>query len=109
MELILGIGALIVVIVLTRRYHAWRIKRAYIIIIDDLKQKGAYSIDSAVDLPYAKRNLLKMGMRQHHPQAVDHLIMQNIVASGLAGRGDNLVTRCWGKVPSTSLSTSSGP
>jgi hypothetical protein len=85
-ELILGIGALIVVIVLTRRYHAWRIKRAYIIIIDDLKQKGAYSIDSAVDLPYAKRNLLKMGMRQHHPQAVDHLIMQDIVGRTEDGR-----------------------
>ena len=78
-ELILGVGALIVVIVLTRRFHAWRIKRAYIFIIDDLKDKGAYSIDSAVDLPYAKRNLLKMGTRQHHPQAVDHLIMENIV------------------------------
>ena len=86
MELILGIGALIVVIVLTRRYHAWRIKRAYIFIIDDLKQKGAYSTDSAVDLPYAKRNLLKMGMRQHHPQAIDHLIMENIVGRTEDGR-----------------------
>ena len=144
MELFLGIIVLILVLAVTRRYHAWRIKRAYIFIIDDLKDKGAYSIDSAVDLPYAKRNLLKMGTRQHHPQAVDHLIMENIVgrtedgrfillskmsaykpticyqrvsesrnscfkSPGLVGRGDNLVTRCWGKVPSTSLSTSSGP
>jgi len=79
-ELILGIAALIVVITLTRKYHAWRIKRAYIFIIDDLRNKGAVSAHSAVDLPYAKRNLLKMGMRQHHPQALDHLIMENIVA-----------------------------
>ena len=79
-ELILGIGALILVITLTRRYHAWRFKRAYIFIIDDLKNKGAYSAHSAVDIPYAKRNLLKMGLRQHHPQALDHLIMENIIA-----------------------------
>jgi len=85
-ELILGIAALIVVITLTRRYHAWRIKRAYIIIIDDLKNKGAYSAHSAVDLPYAKRNLLKMGLRQHHPQALDHLIMENIVGKTEDGR-----------------------
>ena len=78
-ELILGIGALILVITLTRRYHAWRFKRAYIFIIDDLKNKGAYSAHSAVELPYAQRNLLKMGLRQHHPQALDHLIMENIV------------------------------
>ena len=79
-ELILGIAALIAVVTLTRRYHAWRIRRAYIFIIDDLKNKGAVSAPSAVDLPYAKRNLLKLGLRQHHPQALDHLIMQNIVA-----------------------------
>ena len=85
-ELILGIAALIAVITLTRRYHAWRIKRAYIFIIDDLKKNGAYSASSAVDLPYAKRNLLKMGLRQHHPQAIDHLIMQNIVAKTEDGR-----------------------
>ena len=85
-ELILGIAVLIVIIILTRRYHAWRIKRAYIFIIDDLKNKGAYSDNSAVDLPYAKRNLLKMGLRQHHPQALDHLIMENIVGKTEDGR-----------------------
>ena len=85
-QLILGITLLIVVITLTRKYHAWRIKRAYIFIIDDLKNKGAYSVSSAVALPYAKRNLLKMGLRQHHPQALDHLIMENIVAKTEEGK-----------------------
>ena len=85
-ELILGIGALIVVITLTRKYHAWRFKRAYVFIIDDLKNKGAYSAHSAVDLPYAKRNLLKMGLRQHHPQALDYLILENIVVKTEDGR-----------------------
>ena len=85
-ELIFGIAVLIAVIALTRKYHAWRIKRAYIFIIDDLKNKGAYSAHSAVDLPYAKRNLLKMGLRQHHPQALDHLIMENIVGKSEDGR-----------------------
>ena len=85
-ELILGITALIVVVTLTRKYHAWRYKRAFIFIIDDLKNKGAYSAHSAVDLPYTKRNPLKMGLRQHHPQALDHLIMENIVAKTEDGR-----------------------
>lgn len=85
-ELILGIGALIVVIVLTRKYHAWRFKRAFIYIIDDLKNKGAYSAHSAVDLPYAKKNILRMGLRQHHPQALNNLIMENIVARTEDGR-----------------------
>ena len=85
-ELILGIAALVVVIALTRKYHAWRFKRAYIFIIGDLKNKGAYSAHSAVELPYTKRNMLRMGMRQHHPQALDHLIMENIVGKSEDGR-----------------------
>ena len=86
MELIVGIAALIAVITLTRRYHAWRFKRAYIFIINDLKNKGAHSAHSAVELPYARRNLLKMGLRQHHPQALEHLIMENIVGTSEDGR-----------------------
>ena len=85
-ELLLGIAALIVVIAVTRKYHAWRFKRAYIFIIDDLKNKGAYSAHAAVELPYTKRNMLRMGMRQHHPQALDHLIMENIVGKSEDGR-----------------------
>jgi hypothetical protein len=79
-ELILGIGALIIVILLTRRYHAWRLKRAYLFIINDLKTKAAYSAHSAVNLPYTEKNILRMGLRQHHPQVLDQLIIENIVA-----------------------------
>ena len=79
-ELILGIGALIIVIILTRKYHAWRSKRAYLFIINDLKKKGAYSALSAVNLPYAEKNILRMGLRQHHPQVLNQLILENIVA-----------------------------
>jgi len=79
-ELVLGIGALILVIVLTRKYHTWRFKKAYLFIIDDLKKKGAYSPHSAVNIPYAEKNILRMGLRQHHPQVLEQLILQNIVA-----------------------------
>ncbi len=87
-ELILGICALILVIALTRRFHAGRFKRAYIFIIDDLKKNAAYSPHSAIELPYAQRNLLKMGVRQHRPQALHHLILENIVAKTEDGRYD---------------------
>ena len=79
-ELILGIGVLIIVIILTRRYHAWRLKKSYFFIINDLKKKGAYSAHSAVSLPYAEKNILRMGLRQHHPQVLQQLVLENIVA-----------------------------
>ena len=67
------------VIVLTRKYHAWRVKRAMIFIVNDLKAQNAYTPESAIDLPYAKRNVAKLGMRDHRPIAMDHLAFDNIV------------------------------
>lgn len=78
-QLIIGIGVLILVFLLSRKFHAWRFKRAYLFIIDDLKKKAAYSAHSAVELSYARRNILRMGARQHHPQALQLLMRENIV------------------------------
>ena len=78
-ELIIGIAALLAVITLTRRFHAWRIKRAYRLIIDDLKAQRALGPESAVQLPYARRSISKMGIRDHLPLALDHLVFDNIV------------------------------
>jgi len=78
-EMIIGIAVLLAVITLTRRFHAWRIKRAYRLIIDDLKAQGALDAESAVNLPYARRSVSKMGIRDHLPLALDHLVFDNIV------------------------------
>jgi hypothetical protein len=85
-QLIIGIGVLIIVFILSRKFHAWRFKRAYLAIIADLKQKAAYSDHSAVQLPYVQRNILKLGARQHGPQAMDLLIRENIVGRTEDGR-----------------------
>ena len=78
-ELVIGIAALLAVITLTRQFHAWRIKRAYRFIIADLKTQGALDPASAVKLPYARRSVSKMGIRDHLPLALDHLVFDNIV------------------------------
>ena len=78
-EMIIGIAALLAVITLTRRFHAWRIKRAYRLIIEDLRARGALDAESAVKLPYARRSISKMGIRDYLPLALDHLVFDNIV------------------------------
>ncbi len=78
-ELIIGICVLLGVIMLTRKYHAWRVKRAMIFIVNDLKAQDAFTPQSAIELPYAKRNVVKLGMRDHRPIAMDHLAFDNIV------------------------------
>ena len=77
--LILSICILIIVYVLTRKAHAWRIKRAYIYIIKDLEQQGAVDPSSAIELPYAKIGVFRFGMRDYRPKALEYLTLSNIL------------------------------
>ena len=76
-QLILGVFFLIVVIILTRRLHARKIKRACLSIIEDLKTQGAFGPASAVDQPYAQKARLTIGMRDYRPTAL-HLLIQEL-------------------------------
>jgi hypothetical protein len=86
LEIFLGVGLLIGVIFLTRRFHAWRIRQGYRIIVDDLKAKQAYDEQTAVRLEYMQKSFLRMGMRDHRPTAMQHLRLENIVGVTDDGR-----------------------
>ena len=70
---------LIIVYVLSRRFQAWKMKRAYVFVIEDLRRQGAADPSSAVQLPYAKTSLLRFGPRDYRPKAVQYLVMGNIL------------------------------
>jgi len=85
-RIILLICILIIVYVLTRKVHAWKIKRAYIYIIKDLEQQGAVDPSSAIELPYAKIGVFRFGMRDYRPKAIEYLIVSNIIGMTESGR-----------------------
>ena len=78
-QIIIGICILIVVVTLTRKFHARKVKRAYFRIVQDIKAKGALDSKSAVDLPYARNPMFRVGLRDHRPIALEHLVQDNIV------------------------------
>lgn len=85
-EIVVGICVLVAVYILTRHFHSWRFSRAYVFIMGDLKKRGAVSPSSAVDLPYAKKSLLRLGARDYRPKALEHLAMKQIVGMTETGR-----------------------
>jgi hypothetical protein len=85
-ELIIGILILGLAILLTRQFHAWKIKRAYLKIIEDLKRQDARTPETAVNLPYARRSLLQFGVRDHRPNAMKGLVAENVVGMTEDGR-----------------------
>lgn len=71
---------------LTRRFHAWRVKRAYFFIVEDLKVRGALDPQSSVELPYDRKPMIRMGMRDFRPQALQDMISNNFVAVTAGGK-----------------------
>ena len=85
-QIIMGICIMVVVLTLTRKYHGWKIKQAYLFIIEDLKTKGARDPKSAVELPYSRRNVLRIGLKDHRPTALRSLILEKIVGISEDGK-----------------------
>jgi hypothetical protein len=84
-QITLGMLFLILVFILTRYGMTWRIKRAGRRIINDLERLGAQGTDSAVELPYLKKQLFHIGMRDFRPTAMQSLLEGGIV--GMTGAG----------------------
>lgn len=85
-RIILGICILILVYVLTRRVHAWRMKRACSFIIKDLEHKGALDHSSSVELPYEKKSVFRGGMRDYRPKALEYLVLSDIIGMTDSGK-----------------------
>jgi hypothetical protein len=85
-QITVGILFLILVFILTRYGITWRIKRAGRRIISDLERLGALSPDSAVELPYLKQQLLRIGMRDFRPTAMQSLLEGGIVGMAPSGK-----------------------
>ena len=78
-QIILAFIVLVIVFIFTKRIQSMKIHRAFIIVIDDLKQQGALSPSTAVTLPYATRSFFRIGLRDYRPKAVSYLVHSGIV------------------------------
>jgi hypothetical protein len=78
-QIIVGVLLLVAVYILTQMVVGYRIKRAARGIVRDLDFKKAYTPESAIELPYAKTNLFRIGLRDFRPKALEALIQGAIV------------------------------
>lgn len=85
-RIILSICVLIAVYILTRKYHTWKTKRTFTNIIEDLKKNEALAPSSAVELPYAKASMFRIGIRDYRPKAVQYLLFSDIIGRTDSGK-----------------------
>ena len=85
-QIVIGILLLVGVYILTQAVVGYRIKRAARGIVCDLDFKKAYSAETAIELPYAKSNLFRIGLRDFRPKAIDALILGEILGRTAVGK-----------------------
>lgn len=85
-EIVFALCLLIVVYVLTRKFHMWRIKNTYTSIIKDLEKKEALAPSSAVELPYSQTPLWRLGTRDYRPKALQYLVSSQVVGITDSGK-----------------------
>lgn len=68
------------------RIAGWKMKKASDLIINELRGKKAFDPSSAVELPYAKSSLFKIGLKDYRPGALQHLINKDIVRVSEGGK-----------------------
>lgn len=68
------------------RIAGWKMKKACDFIIRDLKGKKALDPGSAVELPYVKRSMMNIGLKDYRPNALEELIKQDVVRVLEGGR-----------------------
>jgi hypothetical protein len=84
-QIILGIFFLTGVYILSRFGVVWRVRRASGFIIQDLERRAAFDPASAVDLPYAKADYFRVGIRDFKPKALESLIQNGIIGKTESG------------------------
>ncbi len=78
-QIIIGLILLVGVYILTQAVVGWRIRRTSKNILRDLDHKKAFDPAAAVELPYAKRNIFKIGLRDFRPKALEALVQAGLV------------------------------
>jgi hypothetical protein len=72
---LLTVGAFII----SRLIAGWQMNKAGESIIRDLEKKKAFDPESAVELPYCKTRMFRLGLKDYRPQAMGQLVSHGVV------------------------------
>lgn len=92
-QIAIGIVILVVVFILTRIVIMRKMQKAAARLIQDLEKRGAVDIMSGVELPYAKPNILRVGLRDYRAKALECLVSEGVIGQTEGGKYYLLATR----------------
>lgn len=85
-QIIIGILSLVIVVILAMLGTGWWTKRMCLAIMRELESRGAFSVASAVALPYDKVDYFRIGYRDYRPKALEMLLVSEAIYRTPDGR-----------------------
>ena len=85
-QIILALVFLIGAFIISRIGVSWKMGRVARAIIHDLESRQALDVLTAVELPYAKPSLIRLGMRDYHSKALEYLVSDGTVGKTGSGK-----------------------
>jgi hypothetical protein len=85
-QIILGMLALLIVLILAMLGTGWWTKKICLAIMRELETKGAVNEAKAVALQYDKSEYFKIGYRDYRPKALEMLVISEAVCRTEDGR-----------------------
>lgn len=86
LQIVLGLVFVLSAFVVSRYVITWQLRRASGSIIRDLEAGGALDPLSAIELPYAKPDYLRIGMRDYRRKALEYMLNDGVVVKTEAGK-----------------------
>ena len=76
----------LLVLMFAKKILAYKSINAVKIIVNDLKTKGAFDSESAIDLPYARQPMFKFGFKDYKPKILVQLIQNDFIGISEEGK-----------------------
>lgn len=86
LQIVIGVILLICVYILSRIVVVRKLRSAARKIVRDLDRQDARASTTAVVLPYAKKSIFNIGLRDYRPKALESLVNSGIVGITADGK-----------------------
>jgi hypothetical protein len=86
LQIVIGIILLICVYILSRIVVVRKLRSAARKILRDLERQDARAPGSAASLPYAKKSIFNIGLRDYKPKALESLVNSGVVGMTADGK-----------------------
>ncbi len=79
LQMIVVFAVILLILIFARKYRSLKMIKVRDFILADLKTKGAVTPETAVELSYAHKSILNIGLRDDRPKVLKQLIQFSII------------------------------